>query len=105
MPRIFATANSPSFPHLGLASRAAAGILGGYACAWGIAAAGTSLMYAAGMGFHDAEFLASLFGVLALLCGFLWSVASRRAWLPWVVLGGGGLLLAGAASLVQSVLV
>lgn len=87
---------------LGLASRAAAGLLGGYAFAWGIAAAGTSLMYVAGMGFHDAEFLSSLIGVLAFLAGFLWAIAARRAWVPWGVLGGGGLLLAGIASLVQS---
>lgn len=87
---------------LGLASRSAAGLLGGYAAAWGVAASGTSLLYAAGMGFHDAEFLASLFGVLVFLCGFLWAVASRRAWRPWAVLGGGGAVLTVVASLVQS---
>jgi len=87
---------------LGLASRIAAGLLGGYAAAWGVAAAGTSLLYLAGLGFHDAEFLSSLFGVLVLLCGFLWAVASRRAWLPWAVLGGGGAMLSVVASLVQS---
>lgn len=85
-----------------IAARVGAGVFGGYAFAWGVAAAGTSLLYAAGMGFHDAEFLATLVAVLASLMALLWAVAARRAWVPWTVLTGSGALLAGVASAVQA---
>lgn len=96
---------NPRSPRLQLASRVLAAIVGGYAFAWGLVASGASLMYAAGMGFHDAEFLASLVGLLAFLVAFLWAFAARRGWLVWTVLLGGGALLAGTGSLVQSLLV
>lgn len=90
---------------LNVAARIAAAIFGGYGFAWGIVAAGASLMYAAGMDFHDAEFLASLFGVLAFLAVFLWTFAARRLWVVCTVLVGGGAVLAAVASFVQSRLV
>jgi len=96
---------NPRSHRLQLASRVLAAIVGGYAFAWGLVASGASLMYAAGMGFHDAEFLASLVGLLAFLVAFLWAFAARRGWLVWTVLLGGGALLAGTGSLVQSLLV
>ena len=92
-------------PRLQLASRIVAAIFGGYAFAWGFIAAATSLMFAAGMGFHDTEFLASLFGVLAFLAAFLWAFAARQVWPVWAVLLGGGALLAGICSFVQSQLI
>lgn len=95
----------PRSPRLTVASRIAAAIFGGYGFAWGIVAAGASLMFAAGMDFHDAEFLASLLGVLAFLVVFLWAFAARRLWLVWTVLAGGGALLAATGSFVQSLLV
>ncbi len=98
-------APSPRAPRLHLVARVAAAMLGGYAFAWGFIATGASLMFAAGMGFHDAEFLSSLFGVLAFLVAFLWAIAARRLWLVWTVLLGGGVLLAATGSLVQSALV
>ncbi|MCW5581712.1 MAG: iron uptake protein [Luteimonas sp.] len=88
-----------------LLARIIAATLGGYAFAWGFIAAGASLMFAAGMGFHDAEFLASLLGMLAFLVAFLWAIAERRLWLVWTVLLGGGMVLAATGSLVQSALV
>jgi len=96
---------APGSSRLHRASRIAAAILGGYGFAWGIVAAGASLMFAAGMDFHDAEFLASLLGVLAFLLVFLWAFAARRLWLVWTVLAGGGALLAATGSFVQSLLV
>lgn len=84
--------------------RVAAAVSGGYAFAWGIVAAATSLCVAGGMGFHDAEFLSSVLGVLACLSAFLWAIAARRPGPVWVVLGGGGALLAGLASAVQAAL-
>ncbi len=92
-------------PRLKLAARIAAAVLGGYVFAWGFIATCASLMFAAGMGFHDAEFLGSLLGVLAFLVAFLWAFAARRLWVVWVVLLGGGALLAAAGSYVQSLLV
>lgn len=92
-------------PRLQLAARIAAAVLGGYVFAWGLIATCASLMFAAGMGFHDAEFLGSLLGVLAFLVAFLWTFAARRLWVVWVVLLGGGALLAAAGSYVQSLLV
>ncbi|MEN1939718.1 iron uptake protein [Luteimonas sp. MJ246] len=88
-----------------LLSRVAAAVLGGYAFAWGLIAAATGFSVAAGMGFHDAEFLSSLLGVLAYLAALLWTIAARRLWPVWAVLVGGGALLAGVGSAVQAALV
>ena len=103
MSRTHATSNHPGA--LRLAARAGAALLGGYAFAWGLIAAGIGLLFAAGMEFHDAEFLATLLGLLAFLAAFLWAFAARRTWLVWAVLVGGGALLAGIGSLVQARLV
>jgi len=92
-------------PRLPLAARVAAAVLGGYGFAWGFIAAGASLAFAAGLDFHDAEFLASMLGVLAFLVAFLWAFAARRLWVVWTVLPGGGALLAATGSLVQAALV
>nr|WP_207748929.1 iron uptake protein [Luteimonas sp. MC1895] len=86
-------------------ARLAAAVLGGYGLAWGLVAACTSLAVAAGMGFHDAEFLSSLVGVLAFLGALLWAIAARRLWPVWAVLLGGGALLAGVGSAVQAALI
>lgn len=97
----------PSFraPHWHLVVRIAAAVFGGYAFAWGVVVACASLMYAAGVGFHDAEFLASLFGVLVFLAMFLWAFAARRLRVVWAVVAVGGGLLAATGSFVQSLLV
>ncbi|MGY1457063.1 iron uptake protein [Luteimonas sp. A534] len=92
-------------PRLALVARIAAAVLGGYGFAWGLVAACTSLAVAAGMGFHDAEFLSSLVGVLAFLAALLWAIAARRLWRVWAVLLVGGAVLAGVGSLVQAALV
>jgi len=92
-------------PRLYLTARVAAAVLGGYAFAWGFIATCASLMFAAGMGFHDAEFLASLLGVLAFLVAFLWAFAARRLWVVWMVLTVGAALLAALGSYIQSLLV
>lgn len=104
MSRSFTSTASVRLPRLHLAARILAAVFGGYAFAWGFVAAATSLMFAAGMGFHDAEFLASLLGVLAFLAAFLWAFAARRVWPVWALLLGGGVLLAATGSFVQSLL-
>jgi hypothetical protein len=96
--------SSPA-PRLRLAARIGAAVFGGYAFSWGFIAAGAALMFKAGMDFHDAEFLSSALGLLVFLTVFLWTFATRRLVLAWVVLAGGGALLAGVASLVQASIV
>ena len=89
---------------LQLAARAGLAVFGGYAFAWGVVALGAASLYAAGMGFHDAEFLASMTGVLAYLVVFLWAVATPKPGRCALLLFGGGALMAAAASAVQAAL-
>ncbi|MBB6242235.1 iron uptake protein [Rhodanobacter sp. MP1X3] len=90
---------------LSTTSRVGAAVLGGYAFAWGVVAAITSLLFAVGLEFHDAEFLGAIAGLLAYLVVFLWAIAARRLVVVWVVLLGGGALMTAAGSAVQSLLV
>ncbi len=90
---------------LSTASRVGAAVLGGYAFAWGVVAAITSLLFAVGLEFHDAEFLGAIAGLLAYLVVFLWAIAARRLVVVGVVLLGGGALMTAAGSAVQSLLV
>lgn len=96
-----ATSLAPTSP-LQLALRMGAAVIGGYGFAWGLTAASMALLFAAGMEFHDAEFLASALGVLVFLLAFLWAFVARRISIVWAVLIGGGGLLAGLGSLVQA---
>jgi hypothetical protein len=89
---------------LRVASRVGAAVFGGYAFAWGTVAAVTSLLFAAGMAFHDAEFLGAVAGLLAYLVAFLCTIATRRLAMAWLVLLGAGALMTAAASFVQSLL-
>lgn len=104
MSRTSATLAPSHAPRLHLAARVGAAVLGGYAFAWGVVALGAAALFAAGMGFHDAEFLASMIGILAYLVVFLWAIATPRPGRCWLVLTGGGALMAAAASAVQAVL-
>lgn len=96
---------TPSRSRRQIALRVLAAMLGGYVFAWGTVALATSLLFAAKLDFHDAEFLGAFIGLLAYVTVFLWSIATQRLLRVWVVLLGGGLLMAGIASLVQSLLV
>jgi hypothetical protein len=88
-----------------LASRIAAALLGGYAFAWGLNALLTASLFAAGLEFHDAEFLGGALGILAFLVIFLSAFVVRRVVRLWIVLVCGGALMTGAASWVQHLLV
>ena len=88
-----------------LVSRISAAVLGGYAFTWGLMALGTAALFAAGMEFHDAEHLSAILGFLVFLGLFLWAFAAQSLWRVWLVLAGGGGLMAAAASLVQRSLV
>lgn len=91
-------------PRAHVVSRVGCAVLGGYAFAWGLVAVTTALLFAAGLDFHDAEFTGTVVGLLAYLSVFLWAIAARRLAVVWAVLLGGGALMAGVASLVQSML-
>jgi hypothetical protein len=84
--------------------RALAAIGGGYAFCWGFVALGVAGLYALGMAFHDAEHLSSILAFLVYVAVFLWAFAARSLVRVWVVLLGGGALMAGAASLIQLML-
>lgn len=85
--------------------RTSAAMLGGYALSWGVIAFGTAALYAAGLEFHDAEHLSYILGLLVFLIAFLLAFAARSLPRVWLVLLGGGAVLAGAASLLQQQLV
>ncbi len=88
-------------PRLHIALRIAAAVLGGYAFTWGFMALGMAGLFALGLEFHDAESLSAIVGILLYLAVFLWAFAARSLRRVWLVLAGGGALMAGAASLVQ----
>ena len=89
---------------LHIVSRIAAGVLGGYAFTWGFIALGIGLLFAAQMEFHDAEALGYIVGFMVFLVAFLWAFSAASLRRVWLVLAGGGALMAAAASLVQQAL-
>lgn len=105
MPVIHTEIQEVSHPNRRIvALRVLAGLAGGYAFTWGFVALGVAALFAAGMEFHDAEHLCYIVGLLIFLVAFLWAFAARSLARVWAVLAGGGLLMAGAASLMQSLL-
>lgn len=86
---------------LHVALRIAAAVLGGYAFCWGFIALGMAGLYALGMPFHDAEHLLAMLAFLLYAAVFCWAFVARSLPRVWLVLAGGGALMAGAASLVQ----
>lgn len=104
-------ATHPDHPHTERAllrrviARVGAAVFGGYAFAWGLIAAATSALFAAGLEFHDAEFLANAMGLLAYLVALLWAFTVRSVVRSWLVLVGSGALMAAGASLLKAALV
>jgi hypothetical protein len=90
---------------LHITARTAAAVLGGYAFSWGAVAFGMAGLFAIGLEFHDAEHMAYIIGILVFLVAFLMAFATRSLLRVWLVLAGGGAVLAGAASLLQQQLV
>lgn len=88
-----------------IVARIAAAILGGYVFTWGFIALCVALLFAAGMEFHDAESIGFIVGYLLYLTVFLWAFASRTLKPVWLLLVGGGVLMALSASLIQLLLI
>jgi len=89
---------------MNIALRIAAGMVGGYAFTWGFIALVIASLFAARLDFHDAETLGTILGFIVFLVVFLWAFAARSVLRVWLVLAGGGALMAGAAWLVQRAL-
>lgn len=88
-----------------LSARIGAAVVGGYVFTWGLIALGVALLFAAGMEFHDAESLSNIIGFLVYLTVFLWAFASQYLKRIWLLLVGGGAVMAISASLIQSLLI
>lgn len=97
--------HAPSLTRAHVLARIAAAVFGGYAFSWGLVAFGMAGLFALGMPFHDAEHLTAMLAMLVYLAVFLWAFAARSLPRVWLVLAGGGALMAGAASLLQATLV
>ena len=85
--------------------RVSAALAGGYAFCWGFVALGVACLYAFGMAFHDAEFLCSTLAFLLYVAVFIWAFAAPDVRRVWLVLAGGGALMAAIASLIQHTMV
>ncbi len=99
------TARTASLSRLTPVLRIAAAVFGGYALAWGLIACATPALYGAGMAFHDAEHLAAIVALLVYLVAFCWAFVARSLARVWIVLAGGGAMLAAAGSLIQHFIV
>jgi hypothetical protein len=79
------------------ASRHVVALLGSWWFAYGFVALATFGLRASGMSFDEARLLSWMLGFLVLLTGTCWAYVPRSAWLPWLVLAGGGTVMGAAA--------
>lgn len=93
----------PSQTHVVL--RVAAALAGGYGFTWGFAALAIAALFAAGTSLEDAQSLAAMSGFLIFTAAFLWAFAAGSLARVWLVLAGGGAVMAAAASWIQTALV
>ena len=87
--------------HVTLVGRILLAVLGGYAFCWGVVAISAAGTFPLGAEFHDGEMLGWILALLIYPVAFLWAFAARSLWRVGVVLVGGGMLTAAAASLIQ----
>jgi hypothetical protein len=86
---------------LHVAGRIAAALLGGYVFCWGFIALGLAGLFALGMPFHDGEHLLAILAFPLFVAVFCWAFVARSLPRVWLVLAGGGALMAGAGALIQ----
>ncbi len=94
-----------SVRHLSIASRIAAGLLGGWAFVWGFATLGITVQVALGGPYDEASTAMMLLAFLVFLVVFCWSFAAASLARVWAVLAGGAVLMTAAAWLLQRALV
>lgn len=83
---------------VGIVSRFAAAILGGYVFTYGFTALATLVGFAAGLPLSDAQVLAWLLAGFVYLGAILWGFVPRHAWQAWLVLAGGGAAMSAATA-------
>lgn len=82
---------------LQIATRVAAGIVGGWAFVWGFVTLGIALLLGAGMGYEDAQTLAYLLAFGVYLVALCWAFAATSVLRVWAVLAGGGAAMTASA--------
>ncbi|WP_232540106.1 iron uptake protein [Azohydromonas aeria] len=92
-----ATPSAAAGRGLRLASRVAAGLLGGYAFCWSFTALGITALVALGVDFHEAETALLLLAFVLFLLLFLWAFSARSVARAWTLLGAGAVLMSAAA--------
>lgn len=92
-------ANTLNTPHI--VSRVIASLVGSYAFVWGFVALGITLSVTAGMSYEEAFTLTKLLAFLLFLGLFCWTFVCSSLTRVWLVLIGGGAVMAGAAWLLQ----
>lgn len=90
---------------LQVASRVAAGLLGGYGFVWGLTALGIAGSVALGMDYDEAQGLFFLLAFLVFTACFCSAFAVRSLVWLWTVLAGGGAVMTLAAWLIARALV
>jgi hypothetical protein len=88
-----------------LVARILLAVLGGYSFCWGVVALCAAGTFPLGADFHDGETLGSILALLLYPVAFLWAFGALSLWRVATVLLGGGALMAGTASLIQSALI
>lgn len=83
--------------HARIASRALAGTVGVWAFAFAFMAASVAGLAAAGLEHAEATSLSAMLALLLLVAAHVWTFAVRRLAVLWSVLGGGAVLMGGAA--------
>jgi hypothetical protein len=97
---------SASMPTPGhIASRIAAGLLGGWAFTWGFASLAIAGGVALGWAYDQAHTAAMLLAFLVFLAVFCWAFAAAGLVRVWAVLAGGAGLMTAAAWWLQRTLV
>lgn len=81
---------------LQVVSRVGAGLVGGWAFAWGGVTLAIASLLRAGMSYEDAAMLANLLAFLVFLAALCWAIAAASATRAWLVLAGGGALMTAA---------
>lgn len=88
-----------------IVNRIAASLLGSWAFVWGFSTLGITGLVALGQPYDEARTAIMLLAFLVFLVAFCWTFAAARMARVWAVLGGGAMLMTGAAWLLQRSLV
>jgi uncharacterized membrane protein len=88
-----------------IANRVAASLLGSWAFVWGFSTLGITGLVALGQPYDEARTAVMLVAFLIFLAAFCWTFAAASIGRVWAALGGGAIVMTGAAWLLQRALV